>query len=88
MRAVLILDGFDSKKHSGIIAEFQRQYIKTGMFPKEASGIVSAAFDIRTNSDYNDFYILSRSEVDEQITNAYVFLNMVGAYLDSVFSDS
>jgi len=24
MRAVLILDGFDSKKHSGIIAEFQR----------------------------------------------------------------
>ena len=29
MRAVLALDGFDSKKHSGIIAEFRRLYLKT-----------------------------------------------------------
>ena len=32
MRAVLALDGFDSKKHSGIISEFRRRYVKTGMF--------------------------------------------------------
>ena len=37
MRAVLILDGFDSKKYSGIISEFQRLYIKTGIFAKETS---------------------------------------------------
>lgn len=29
MRSVLVLDGYDSKKHSGIISEFQRIYIKT-----------------------------------------------------------
>ena len=29
MRAVLALDGFDSKKHSGVIAEFRRKYLKT-----------------------------------------------------------
>lgn len=28
MRAVLALDSFDSKKHSGIIAEFRRRYLK------------------------------------------------------------
>ena len=28
MRAVLILDEFDSKKHSGIIAKFREKYLK------------------------------------------------------------
>ena len=35
MRAVLALDGFDSKKHSGVIAEFRRRYVKTGVFDPE-----------------------------------------------------
>lgn len=35
LRAVLILDGFDSSKHSGIIAEFRRRYIKGGVFSSE-----------------------------------------------------
>ena len=44
MRSVLALDGFDSKKHSGIIAEFQRLYIKTGVFDKEMSVIIKNYF--------------------------------------------
>jgi uncharacterized protein (UPF0332 family) len=34
MRAVMALDGFDSKKHSGIISEFQCCYIKKESFGK------------------------------------------------------
>jgi len=30
MRAALALEGYDSKKHSGIISEFRKRYIKTG----------------------------------------------------------
>ena len=30
MRAVLVFDNFDSSKHSGVIAEFRRRYIKEG----------------------------------------------------------
>ena len=37
MRAVLAFDGFDSKKHSGIIAEFRKSYIKKGIFHDELS---------------------------------------------------
>ena len=29
MRAVLVFDEFDSKKHSGIISEFRKRYIKS-----------------------------------------------------------
>jgi len=44
MRAVLALDRFNSKKHSGIIAAFRKDYIRTGIFPKEFSEIINNAF--------------------------------------------
>lgn len=31
-RVVLALDGQDYKKHSGVISNFQKNYIKTGIF--------------------------------------------------------
>ena len=32
MRAANILKGFDSSKHSGVIAYFNREYLKSGIF--------------------------------------------------------
>ena len=32
LRAVLTFDNFDTSKHSGVIAEFRRRYIKKGYF--------------------------------------------------------
>ena len=55
MRACLALNGIDSKKHSGIIAEFRRTYIKTGLLPKELSPIIDELVEIRQGSDYDDF---------------------------------
>ena len=66
MRAVLALDGFDSKKHSGIIAEFRKNYIKTGVFDSEMSEIISSLFNVRSSSDYDDFYVISKEKVSEQ----------------------
>lgn len=81
MRAVLALDGFDSKKHSGIIAEFRRTYIKTGVFPVELSDIIEELFNVRTESDYDDFFLLSKEEVAEQLKNAEIFVNSIEKYL-------
>lgn len=81
MRAVLALDGFDSKKHSGIIAEFRKQYIKTGTFENEMSDIISDLFEVRSSSDYDDFYIISKSKVVEQYEKAKYFVEKVNDYL-------
>ena len=74
MRAVLAFDKIDMKHHSGIIAEFRRLYIKTGIFDAELSKIISVLSDSRNDSDYDDFYIVSKEEVAEQIKNAEYFL--------------
>lgn len=62
MRAVLVLDEFDGKKHSGIIAEFRKQYIKTGVFQTKMSAVITKLFLARTNSDYDDFYVISKAD--------------------------
>jgi uncharacterized protein (UPF0332 family) len=82
MRAVLAMDGFDSKKHSGIISEFRKRYIKTGKFPIEYSDMIKDAFDVRTDSDYQDFYFISKEDVQQQVCNSREFFRAVQEYLD------
>lgn len=81
MRAVLALDGIDMKRHSGVISEFRRLYIKTGVFDLGLSQVISSLFEIRTDSDYDDFFVISKEEVNEQIHNAEQFLTSVRIYL-------
>ena len=81
MRAVLAYDGYDSKKHSGIIAEFRRLYIKTGIFESGMSDTIRSLFDLRTDSDYNDFFVASKADVAAQVKNAEHFVEQVKKYL-------
>lgn len=66
IKSVVILDGFDSSKHSGIIAYFNQNYVKTGIFPKEMSKIIRAASENREKADYHDFFIASKLVFEAQ----------------------
>ena len=81
MRAVLALDGYDSKKHSGIIAEFRRRYLKTEILPRELSFTIDSLVEVRQGSDYDDFYLLSKEEVTEQLERAEAFVAEIEAWL-------
>jgi len=87
MRSVLALERKDFARHSGVSAYFRKTYIKTGVFPVEMSDYIREAFDIREESDYDDFYAISREEVIEQIENAEKFLNTVKDYLQGVYEE-
>ena len=81
IRAVLVFDNYDSGKHSGIIAEFRRRYIKEGIFPAEISKMVGSAFTIRNSSDYDDMFVASRIETEEQLKNADYIYELVSKYI-------
>lgn len=81
MRSVLALENKDFSKHSGVSAYFRKEYIKTGIFDVELSDIISMAFEVRSNSDYDDFYVISIEEVNEQIENSIRFCDTVESYL-------
>ena len=69
-RAVLALDGQDFKRHSGVVGTFGRDYIKTGIFDPYLAKIIKSAFEMRTDSDYEDFYIISKTDVENQVKEA------------------
>ena len=81
IRALTALDGFDSGKHSGIISYFNKTYVKEGIFDKSTSKIIDKAFKIRENADYQDFYVVSKKDTEEQIRNAELFIEIIHEYL-------
>ncbi len=83
IRAILAKDGIDYSKHSGVIAYFQKGYIKTEIFDKKYSKYVQNAFQVRNSSDYDDFYIVSVTETQEQIEKAEELIKIIKKYLQS-----
>jgi uncharacterized protein (UPF0332 family) len=86
IRALLALDKFDSRKHTGIISYFNQHYIKTGKIEPEYSRIVADAFDIRNESDYNDFFIAAREDAQMQLENAKKLLERIEEYIESIIN--
>lgn len=82
MRSILALEGMDFKKHSGLIAYFRKEYIKTGKLDVSLSDIITDVFQIRTESDYDDYYVVDKTEVEEQIKNAEYFMQQTKKYLE------
>ena len=81
LRAVLALDCFDSSKHSGIIAYFNANYVKTGIFDKSISKNIDTAYRFKEKADYVDFFIVSESEATEQYKKAEAVYSLISNYL-------
>lgn len=80
MRAANILKGFDSSKHSGVIAFFNKEYLKEGILDRKLSIIIKNSSFLREKSDYDDFFIASKKDAEMQLEGAREFLGAVEAY--------
>lgn len=81
IRALAALDHVEMRKHSGYIAEFRKRYTKTGVFDKQLSDILTDAFEVRNESDYDDFYVIAKEDVEQQIRDAKLFIKQIETYL-------
>jgi len=77
-----LLDSLDFKKHSAVISKFREMYIKTGIFDTVYFRIIGEAFDLRSDCDYEDFYLVTKAEVEVQIKNGAQFLDAVESYIE------
>lgn len=81
VRAVLAKDQVDFSKHAGVIAYFQKNYIKTEIFERKYSKYLTGAFQIRNSCDYDDFYIVSRVNAEEQYRKVDEMIHVIIDYL-------
>jgi uncharacterized protein len=54
-----------TSKHSGAIALFDREFVKTGTFPKEMSKALHWAFELRQKGDYMEETEVTADDVAE-----------------------
>ena len=80
--AIHALDGNAYKRHKDALANFNKNYIKTEIFPRNFwEGKIAEAEEIRHASDYDDFYIATREEAEEQIDTAVELVEKIEEYV-------
>ena len=79
--AIHALDERAYKRHKDALANFNKDYVKTEVFPKNLGKRIAEAEEIRHASDYDDFYIATREEAQEQIATAEELIQRVENYV-------
>lgn len=70
-----------TSKHSGAIALFDREYVKTGAFPKEMSKSLHRAFELRQKGDYMEETEVTAGDVEEIRLASEQFVKCVEKFL-------
>lgn len=82
IRAVLVLEEKDFKKHKDVIAYFNQYYVHTEVFPKKIGRKISQAQYVREKSDYDDKYEPSAEKTEQQIETARELIILVEKYIN------
>ena len=81
--ALLLTRELSSPKHSGVMALFNRHFIREGILPVEMGKFYSRAFDHRLESDYGEIVELKEEEVRADLAKAQEFIARVQRQVES-----
>ena len=82
--ACLALEFKAYKQHAQVIGNFNKDFVHTGIFPKDIGKKISRAQEVRHASDYDDFYVVSVEDAREQLEVAGEVVCLVDKYLSSL----
>ena len=83
IKAVLALGTIDFKRHKDVVAYFNKEYVARNVFPRELGRRLGMLKQLREKSDYDDFYIASKEQADEQYHTAEYVIANVDKYLSA-----
>lgn len=82
MNAALISRGLSFSSHAQTIGVFNREFVKSGVFPKEYSQIIQDLFEDRQAGDYDVDTIIDEQTARESIDKAEIIISGIERYLD------
>ena len=83
INAVHAVSGKAYKRHKDALANFNKNYVKTEIFPRKLGKKIVESEEIRHASDYDDFYIATREGAEEQIQTAKELVSRVEEYVQA-----
>ena len=81
LTAVLCLEPIAFKRHKDTLGYFNKNYVHTGIFPEEIGRNISKAQKVRHASDYDEFYVASKEEAENQIRTAEMIADLVDKFI-------
>lgn len=81
IRAVLAMEKIDFKKNKDVLAYFNKNYVKTEIFPRQIGRRIVLASKVREDSDYDDEYEPSSESTHSQIETSRELIELVEKYL-------
>lgn len=65
VNCLALIDDFTTSKHTQLIGYFNKNYVKTGIFPKEIGKFFKQSFENRSKSDYQDLVEFTKKQVEQ-----------------------
>lgn len=81
IKAVLALGTIDFKRHKDVVAYFNKEYVAGNIFSRELGRKLGMLKQLREKSDYDDFYIASKEQAQEQFNTAKYTIEAIEQYL-------
>jgi len=79
--ALLMTKDLSSSKHAGVMALFNRHFIKEKLFPVELGKFYSRVFDNRQQSDYGDVVKVEAKQLTKDIKTASDFIDRIEKFV-------
>lgn len=71
--AILLSEGLDFRKHSGVVASIHQRFVRTGKLSKEQGKDLNWLFELRNIADYGGVIHVSLSQAEQAIQAAERF---------------
>jgi uncharacterized protein len=82
--ALLLTRELSSPKHSGVMALFNRHFVKEGLVSTEMGKFYSQVFEHRLESDYADVVELKEEDIRADLEKAQEFIAYIESQLGSI----
>jgi len=79
--ALLATRQLGTSKHSGALSLFDREFVKTGIFPRDLSRALHMAFERRLTHDYGEMIVLTQEMAEETLQDARTFVVAIEIHL-------
>ena len=86
VQALLILRESTFSRHGQVKGFFNREFVKTGIFPKEFGRLFNAAFEYRQKFDYVDLITPESGLISEYLAKAETFIDKLSGFIHEKLS--
>jgi uncharacterized protein (UPF0332 family) len=81
--ALAIKHEFKTSKHTQLLSWFNKNFVKNGIVEKRLGKFYLDAFEMRQESDYEDFVVIDKTSIDEKVKLTLEFINKITKTIDS-----